>query len=71
MKLWRRRTQWQRDHEWLETHHIDVAYDREGNAYTTHVFAQDGDPWIGARILSATCVRQLRETDDWPLREKP
>lgn len=47
--------------------HIDLAVDREGNRYTTHVFARDDDPWRGARILSPWVVTDLRRRGLLPL----
>lgn len=50
---------------------IDLALDRDGNRYTTRCFADYGDPWWGATILTSGVVRDLRERGMLPLTECP
>lgn len=49
------------------TDHIDLAVDRNGNRYTTHAFARDGDPWRGATILTPRVVAKLDHAGLLPL----
>ena len=49
--------------------HIDIATDANGERYTTHTFAQHGDPWYGATILTDSVIARLRANDLLPLTE--
>lgn len=48
--------------------HIN-AVDYTGKRYTTHLFANSGDWWYGATILTPSVVALLRQNDMLPLKE--
>ena len=52
----------------LDGRHIN-AVDRDGNRYTTHTFANRGDWWWGAAILTPVVVDRLRRDGVLPLTE--
>lgn len=51
------------------TKHVCLAQDSEGNLYTEHVFATDGDPWQHAAILTPVVIERLRAAHELPLFE--
>lgn len=51
------------------TNHIDLAVDVNGQRYTTRCFAREGDPWMGALILTPPCINRLRSEGLLPLTE--
>jgi hypothetical protein len=49
--------------------HVCLAVDRNGQKYTEHTFATDGDPWLGALIITPGHVPSLRKRGLLPLTE--